>query len=322
MTTTLVFRQYVNLSRKFSVAGYRTGFSKNLSSFDISSLDTTKQNTDVITSLCLIQQLTEHLDTCYNRLLCLFLNTDDLNIIRHVQCTTLYSTCSNGTTACDGEYVLDRHKERLICVTLRIRNILINCAHQLHDLVAPLAAGIFQSFQRGTLNDRAICELILFQLLCDLHLNQLKQLRIVYHIALVHEYYDIRNAYLTGQKDVLFGLSHNTICSSYNKDSAIHLSSTCDHVLNVVSMSRAVNVCVMSLICLVLNVSCRDCDTSFSLFRSLIDVLEICSSVTCNSLGKYFCDRCCQCRLTMVNVTNGADITMWFVSFKLSLSHF
>ena len=34
-------------------------------------------------------------------------------------------------------------------------------------------------------------------------------------------------------------LSHNTISSSYNQDSAVHLSSTSDHVLYVVSMSWA-----------------------------------------------------------------------------------
>ena len=173
MTATLVLGQNVYLSRKFLVAGNCAGFRKNLSSLDVGSLDTTKQNTDVITSLSLVKQLTEHLDTGYNGLLSLFLNADDFNFIRHMQSTTLYSTGSNGTTTCDGEYVLDRHKERLICITLRIRNIIVNSAHELHDLVAPLACRIFQSLQSGTLNDRAVCELILLKLLGDLHLNQL-----------------------------------------------------------------------------------------------------------------------------------------------------
>ena len=83
---------------------------------------------------------------------------------------------------------------------------------------------------------------------------------------------------------MLLGLSHNTVGSSNNEDSAVHLSSTGDHVLNVVSMSRAVNVCVVSLLGLVLNVSGRDCYTTLSLFGCLIDVLEIGSGVTCNSL--------------------------------------
>jgi hypothetical protein len=145
---------------------------------------------------------------------------------------------------------------------------------------------IFQSLQSRTLNDRGVIarELVLVQQVTDLHVNQLKQLSVVYHIALVHEYYDIRNAYLTGQKDVLSCLSHNTISCSYNQDSAIHLSSTSDHVLNVVSMSWAVNVCIVSLLCLILNVRSRDGDTTLSLLWSLIDVLEIYLCVAFNSL--------------------------------------
>ena len=41
---------------------------------------------------------------------------------------------------------------------------------------------------------------------------------------------------------MLFCLSHNTISSSYYKDSTIHLSSTSNHVLNVIGMSWTVNV--------------------------------------------------------------------------------
>ncbi len=121
---------------------------------------------------------------------------------------------------------------------------------------------------------------------------------------------------------MLLGLSHNAVGSSYNEDSAVHLSRTCDHVLNVVSMARAVNVSVMPLVCLILNVSSGDGDTSFSLLRSLIDVLEISCLVTCNSLCKHLCDCSCQSCFTMIDVTNGTNITMGFVSLKFSFSHF
>ena len=83
---------------------------------------------------------------------------------------------------------------------------------------------------------------------------------------------------------MLFSLSHNTIGSSYNQDSTIHLCSTGDHVLNVVSMSWAVNVSVVTIWSLILNVSGRDSDSSLSLFWSLIDVLEsnfLASTISC-----------------------------------------
>ena len=295
MTAALVFSKNVNLSCEFLVALYRTRFNKALSSLDFSSLNTTKKSTDVITSLSLIKKFTEHLDTSYNCLTSLLVDTNDLNLIVEFKSTTLYTACSNCTTTCDCEYILDRHKERLICVTNRVRNVAVNSVHKLHNLVAPLAHRILKSLKSRTLDDRSVVarELILVKKISDLHLYELKKLRIVNHIALVHEYYDVRYAYLTGKQDVLSCLSHNTISSSYNEDSTIHLSSTSDHVLYIVSMAWAVNVCIVSLLCLVLNVCSRDSDSTLSLFRSFIDVLEICSCITCNSCCKNFCDCCC-----------------------------
>ena len=91
MTSTFIFGQNVYLSGKLLVAGNRAGFCKNLTTNDLSSLNTTKQSTDVITSLSLIQKLTEHLDTGYNGLLLVFLNTKDFNLIVQMQNTTLYT---------------------------------------------------------------------------------------------------------------------------------------------------------------------------------------------------------------------------------------
>jgi len=121
---------------------------------------------------------------------------------------------------------------------------------------------------------------------------------------------------------MLFCLSHNTVSSSNNKDSTVHLSSTCDHVLYIISMTWAVNMSVMSLFCLILNMSCRDCDTSFSLFWSLINVLKIYCCVTSNSSCKCLCDSSSKCCLTMIYVTDSTNVTMRFSSFKLFFSHF
>ena len=138
MTSTFVFCQNVYLTSTLSVACYAAWFNKTLTSFDVFSLDTTKQSTDVITSLSFVKELTEHLDTSYSCLLDLFFNTNDFNFFVEVDCTTLYSTSCNSTTSCDSEYVLDWHKEWLICRTLWVWDVLINSIHQFHDLVAPL----------------------------------------------------------------------------------------------------------------------------------------------------------------------------------------
>ena len=55
MTATLVLGQNVNLSGKFVMAMYRTWLAQTLSTLDLSSLNTTQQSTDVITSLSAVK---------------------------------------------------------------------------------------------------------------------------------------------------------------------------------------------------------------------------------------------------------------------------
>ena len=145
MTAALVLGQYVNLSCELAMAGNGTWLSNNLATLDICSVDTTEKKTYVISCLCIIQQLVEHLDTGNNRCLLVFLDTKDLYCIVQMKNTTLYTACSNRTTAGDCEDILDRHKEGLICLTCGIRNEGIASVHKLHNLVAPLAVGILKS---------------------------------------------------------------------------------------------------------------------------------------------------------------------------------
>ena len=119
-------------------------------------------------------------------------------------------------------------------------------------------------------------------------------------------------------RDRLTGLGHGTIGSSDNQDSAVHLSSTGDHVLNVVSMARAVNVSVVTSVGLILNVSGVDRDTTSALLGSLIDVgiiHEVCVALQCQILG----DSGGQSGLAVVNVTDGADVNMLLRTVKFCL---
>ena len=115
-------------------------------------------------------------------------------------------------------------------------------------------------------------------------------------------------------------LSHNTISSSYNEDSTIHLSSTSDHVLYIVSMAWAVNVCIVTLVCFILNVSCVNCDTTLSLFRSLIDVSVI-NEISIAFEVENLCDSSSKCCFTMVNVADCTNVNMGLISFKFFSCH-
>ena len=85
-------------------------------------------------------------------------------------------------------------------------------------------------------------------------------------------------------------------------------------------MTGAVNVCVVTLVSLVLNVSGIDCNTTLSLLRSLIDhIVSLILSLTLQCQGLGDCSG--KCGLTMVNVTDCADVNMGLGSFKFSLCH-
>ena len=120
---------------------------------------------------------------------------------------------------------------------------------------------------------------------------------------------------------MLFCLSHNAVCSCYYEDRAVHLCGTSDHVLYIIGMPRAVNVCVVTLLRLVLDVRGGNRDSTLPLFWSLVDVVKRDFGVTRHPLGQYLRDSCRQSRLTMVNVANGTNVSMRFCSFKFSFSH-
>jgi len=302
-----------------------TRLAENLSSFNLLSGDTTQQSTDVVTSFCEVQSLSEHFDTSYNSGQLFARQTNDFNCFVDIQLSSFYTASNNSTTTRNGHCIFDRHQERLCIITFRSRNVAINSFHQFQNWLVSFVRQIvrsFQSSQSRTSNNRNIIarEFIFGQRFTNIHFYQFEQFRIVNLVSLVHEYNDCRYAYLTSQQDVFLGLCHRTIRSSNNQDCTVHLSSTSDHVLYIVSVSRAVNVCVVTCICFIFNVCGIDCDTTFSFFRSLIDhIVSFVLSLTlqCQSLG----DSSSQSGLTVVNVTNGTNVYMRFVSFKFSLCH-
>ena len=73
---------------------------------------------------------------------------------------------------------------------------------------------------------------------------------------------------------MLTSLGHRTIGSSNYDDGAIHLSSTGNHVLHIVSVAWAVHVSIVTGSGLILNVSGVDGDTTLLLFGSVINLIE------------------------------------------------
>ena len=132
----------------------------------------------------------------------------------------------------------------------------------------------FEGFQCRTYDDRYfIARIIIFsQEVADFHFNEFNQFRIVDLVSFVEVYDDSRYADLAGQEDVFTSLRHRAVSCGYNEDSTIHLSCTSDHVLDIVSMPRAVNMCIVAFFRFIFDVRRVDRNTTFTFFRSLVNI--------------------------------------------------
>ena len=326
MTAAFVLGQNINLTNELGVGLDGAGSCQNLATLYVLLCDTAKKSTYIVACLCVLEDLVEHLGTGNGGLGDLVLQADDLNLVANLDAATLYTAGGNSAAAGNGEYVLDRHKERLVCLAIGSGDPGIDCIHELLYACILGSIGIlglaYECIKSGTADDGGIVsgEAVEVEQLTNFHLDELEELFVVDLIALVQEYEDGRNVNLAGEQEVLTSLSHGTVGCCDNEDSAVHLSCAGDHVLDIVSVTRAVNVCIMTMCGLVLDVGGVDGDTALSLLRSLVDGRVI--GVLCVAeQGQVLGDSCGQSGLAMVNVTNGADIDVGQGSVELLLCH-
>src|SRR5680860_418334 len=197
MTTTLLLRQHIHLTRKIRVRRNRTRLTQHLTTLHILLINPTQQCTNVVTRLTLIQQLPEHLHTRTRRRLRLT-QPNNLNPVTRIHDPLLHLPRHHRATTRNREHILDRHQKRLIQITIRLRNELISSIHQHHDLLLSIRITL-QRLQRTHRDHRNIItrELVLTQQLPDLQLHQLQELSVIDHVSLVQRHDDRRHPHLT-----------------------------------------------------------------------------------------------------------------------------
>ena len=194
-----------------------------------------------------VQQLAEHLHARHHALLRV-LQADDLDLLADLHLAALDAARHHRAAARDREHVLDRHQERQVLRTLGQRDVAVDRLEQLQDrLVGQRALLAVERLDRRTADHRHVVagELVLRQQLPHLHLDQVEDLGVVHHVALVQEHHDVGHAHLAGQQDVLARLRHRPVDRRHHQDGAVHLRGARDHVLHVVRVARAVHVRVV-----------------------------------------------------------------------------
>ena len=119
---------------------------------------------------------------------------------------------------------------------------------------------------------------------------------------------------------MLTGLGHRTIVGRHNKNCTIHLGGTGNHVFNIVSMARAINMRVMTVVGLVFNMGGGDCDTTLSFFRGLINFIKGNIFPIALQAGKLGYRRS-QSGFPVIDMPDSADIHVRLVPLKFLLSH-
>lgn len=308
VATTFLLAQDIHGDKKLAVGRGGAGLGNDHATLDILTLDTAEKETGVVTGSRLVTGLLESLNVGDLGLDGdgVLANQLDFGIL--AEDTTLDTAGSNGTTAGDGEDILDGHEERLLKVALGSGDPLVDSGHELVNLLLTnLGLAAFESAEGRAEDDGGVVtlEAVAGKQLAHLHLDKLQHLLVLNSIDLVDEDDDSLDADLAGKQQVLAGLGHLTVRGGDDNDGAIHRGGTSDHVLDVIGVARAVDVGVVAVVGLVLDVGGGDGDTTLPLLGGLVNrgILE---EVGVALLGLALGDGGSQGGLAVVDVANGA----------------
>ncbi|KAI3479847.1 hypothetical protein L1887_58094 [Cichorium endivia] len=320
VTAALLLLEDVDLGGELLDGLDGAGDDHDLATLDLLTLDTTEERTHVVTGHALVELLVEHLDTG-ERGLEGVAETEDLDFGTLLDGASLHTAGHDGTTAGDGEDILDGHEEGLLEVTRRQVEPLVGLLHELEDgLLADLGVAALESGERGTGDDGRVLaiEAVGGEEVAHLHLDELEHLGVVDLVDLVDEDDELLDTDLLGEQKVLTGLRHLTVGSGDDDDGAVHLCSTGDHVSNVIGVTGAVDVGVVAVAGLVLDVGGGDGDTTGTLLGGLVDGGIVDKLAGTLSLVEGLGDGGGERGLAVVDVADGADVHVGLGALELA----
>ena len=323
MTAAFFLGENVHFSLELLVGRDALGSGKNLAAFHVVTLGAAKQGADVVASLTLVKQLAEHFHAGAGGLDG-GLDTHDFNFFANLDDTAFHTTGNNSTTARDGEHVFDGHQEGLVDVAFRFGDEVVASLQKVKNALGFGRVGVvaFQSLKGGTANNGNFIagEVVAGEQFANFEFHEFQQFFVVNQVALVQEHHELGHADLTGKQDVLTGLGHGAVSGCNHQDTAVHLGSAGDHVLDVVGVAGAVNVGIVTVGGFVFHVCGGNGDAAFLFFGGLVDFVirnELARALQAGDLG----DGGGKGGLAMVDVADGADVYMGLFTFEFFLAH-
>ena len=119
---------------------------------------------------------------------------------------------------------------------------------------------------------------------------------------------------------MLTSLGHWAVRGGNHEDGAVHLRGTRDHVFHIVSVSWAVDVCVVTIFGFVFDVGCVDGDTAGLFFRSGVDLIiffRLGEAFLSEGVGDGRGER----SFAVIDVTDGPDVHVRLVPGEVFFSH-
>ena len=201
---------------------------------------------------------------------------------------------------------------------------LVDGLHEVEDGLGPLLVAL-EGLEARDADDGSVVavEVLAREQLANLELDELQDLLVVDHVGLVQRDEQVRHADLLGEQHVLTRLGHRAVGRGDHEDRAVHLGGTGDHVLDVVGVTRGVDVRVVALRRLVLDVRDVDRDAALALLGSGVDRREVALHVGRRRVlvGEHLRDRCGERGLAVVDVTDRSDVDVRLGPLELGLSH-
>ena len=302
MTAALFLAQHVHGTLEVGVRRDRGRLRQNHPTLHVFLRNAAQKKTGVVPSQTFVQLLLEHFHARYNRL-ARIAEAHNLNFLANLHLAALDAARHHSPTARDREDILDRHQERQIYRTVRLRNVLVHRFHQLVDLGFPLGFAVKRAQCRAANHRNVVAgELVLRQQFANFHLHQVRQLFVLDRVALVQEDDNTRHAHLASQQHVLLGLRHRTIGGRDHQDRAVHLRCAGDHVLDVICVAGAVDVSIVTVRRLILHVRRRNRNAALPLFRRVVDRIEGPERILRVVLLQHLRDRRRKRRLAVIDV--------------------